>query len=175
MHSQGNSSHLVDPKPGKLCPWGQGDHTAPHPAGWQAGQCHWRGGEGTAATSRLGAICQPRRGGREAAALGKEEIFSRCFYPAGLNKLSPQELPINSWYWLKSQKAQSCCSADSSTACSLVNAAAFLLEAAVLLWACPPRRLKVDTGALQGSQTDFGEHKAPDITNNCTSLILEAG
>lgn len=45
-------------------------------------------GEGTAAASRLGAICQPGRGKREAAAF-KKEIFSCCFYPAGLYKLSP--------------------------------------------------------------------------------------
>lgn len=46
------------------------------------------GREGTAAASRLGAICQPGRGKREAAAF-KKEIFSCCFYPAGLYKLSP--------------------------------------------------------------------------------------
>lgn len=79
MHSWGNSNHLVDPTSGKLCLQGQGDHTAPRPAGCQAGRCHPRGG--TAATCRLGAICQ--RGREEGACRFRERgdflpLFLSC-------------------------------------------------------------------------------------------------
>lgn len=158
-----------------LCPWEQEDHTAPHPAGWQAGQCHQRGGLQPPSRSHLSA----RAGEREEGGCCFRErsdfllLFLSCRTqqiksPRTANQqLTRAEIPRGPEL-LQRQFLQSLVSHEYSC---LPGGAALQSP---FLWVQPPRWLEADTEALHSSWTGFGEYKALDITSNCRSFILGA-